>query len=244
MNMASNNCSFTTGMTSLPFSSTNTSLSTTDDLSSAASLLLTTIQLSALVLLKIIGGISTSILIDACHPRKTKMFHTMIWLTTQYGISRMHSISWTVSWSLLAVTISVLMVLSERIRSEKKLVFFLMIIEVFWLLRCNDISCIAAYILVFEGCFVQRIKEEYSECKLEWTDRHLLCFAVCKLLFISWIAVSLNWVLSVAESLYFIIPVLSLKHNKWRLNHDQWFLVDGCSHISLFCFWWLSSNAL
>jgi hypothetical protein len=205
---------------------------------------LTTVQLSVLVVFKIIGGVSTSILIDVRHQKKTKLFHGAIWLTTQYGISRMHGISWSLSWALLGVTMCILMVISERIESERKLVCFMIMTECIWLLSCNDISCIALYIILFEGCFVQRIKEEYSECKLEWTDRHLLCFAVCKLLFISWIAVSLNWVLSVAESLYFVIPVLSLKlTDKWRLKPDQWFFVDGCSHISLFCLWWFSSNA-
>ena len=241
--MASINCSAVTGMTNFPFPSDNTPSSIVEP-SPTVSILFTTMQLSVLVVFKIIGGISTSILIDARHQAKTKIFHSMIWLSTQYGISRIHGINCSLSGSLLGVAICLSMVISERIRSEKKLVCFLVMVEVCWLWSCNDISCIAAYILVFEGCFVQRIKEEYSECKLQWTDRHLLCFAVCKLLFISWIAVSLNWVLSVAESLYFVIPVLSLRHNKGRLNHDQWFFVDGCSHISLFCFWWFSSNAL
>lgn len=240
--MSSVNCSFTSGVNTGLIQFPDTTPFSVDEVPPTVSLLSTTLHLGALVLLKIVGGVSTSILIDARHQKKTKFFHVMIWLTTQYGISRMHDLSWSLSGTLLGVFLSISMVISEQIRSEKKLLFFLIIVEVFWLMTCNDISCIAAYILVFEGCFVQRIKEEYAECKLQWTDRHLLCFAVCKLLFISWIAVTVNWILFVAEALYFVVPVLSLRHNKGRLNHDQWFFVDGCSHISLFCFWWLSSS--
>eukprot|EP00483_Globobulimina_turgida_P009978 UN09997 len=38
--------------------------------------------------------------------------------------------------------------------------------------------------------------------------------------------------------LYFIVPITSLKYgNKWKLNGDKWVFFDGCSHVSLFLFW-------
>ena len=125
------------------------------------------------------------------------------------------------------------MIASKNDSKQILLPFIMGAIELFWLFACNDISCIACYIFIFEGCFVQRIKTEYLDFK--WTDKHLWTFAVAKIIFVSWLFVSLNWILSIFEMLYWIVPLYTLKYKpKMRLNFDQWFIMDGCSHISIF----------
>merc|ERR1712154_280625 len=103
------------------------------------------------------------------------------------------------------VIICIIMVLLKQTPSKTKFVCIMGLTELFWLYHCNDISCIAAYIFIFEGCFVQRIKEEYRECEL-WSDRHLLQFIFAKIVFISWICISLNWMTAFLEFLYFLVP--------------------------------------
>eukprot|EP01083_Nonionella_stella_P096250 270501_1 len=203
---------------------------------------LSMLQLSLVILLKVIGHFCSSVIID---PKHGKVLAIVLFVVSQCGICYLHDLHSVIHWLsfiVMSTSACVMMICLERFESPKKFVFTMGSIELFWLLSCNDISCIAAYIMIFEGCFVQRIKEEYTSCK--WTDSHLLCFAVCKIIFISWIYVSLNWIISLCEMLYFVIPFLSLKLNrcKLKLSPDQWFLMDGCSHFFLFFFWWFSSS--
>lgn len=193
------------------------------------------LKFALLIIFKILLHFSTSAIINYSNPSKEQfiVFPCILWFICQVCISWINTIHFTLFLAMNIILI-IIMVLLNRVQSEKKLFFAMGLTELFWLYHCNDISCIAAYIFIFEGCFVQRIKEEYRECAL-WSDRHLLQFIFAKIVFISWIYVSMNWMTACLEFLYFLVPTLSLKYNPLKLNLDQWFFVDGCSHISLFC---------
>ena len=199
------------------------------------SILFGALKFAMLIIFKIILHFSTSSIINYSNPKKEQLiiFPCILWFICQVCISWINTIRFPLFLSMNIVLI-LIMVLLNRINSEKKLFLAMGLTELFWLYHCNDISCIAAYIFIFEGCFVQRIKDEYTECEL-WSDRHLLQFVVAKIVFISWIYISLNWITAFLEFIYFVVPTLSLKYNPFKLNFDQWFFVDGCSHISLFC---------
>merc|ERR1712151_1152564 len=183
-----------------------------------ASVVFKVLQLAILMIFKIILHFLTSSIISA---DKGQLFPCVIWFVFQCCISWINNLYDTVHWAqFIGINICFIYFMVKPfkgIKSKKKLIFIMGITELFWLYHCNDISCIAAYIFVFEGCFVQRIKEEYSECQL-WTDRHFLCFAAAKIVFISWIYISLNWIISLCELLYFVIPTLSLKYKPFNLS--------------------------
>eukprot|EP01084_Bolivina_argentea_P298865 515087_1 len=199
----------------------------------SSSVFLAFIQLSILVIFKLIGHYATFIIINS---KQTTLFTINIWFLCQLLISCINNTSMIMhfrTFLLINIIFCAFMIYLKRIQSSKKFFVLMILSEIFWLITCNDISCIAAYIFIFEGVVIQRIMEEYFSIK--WTDGHLLFFAICKLIFISWIGMSLSWIISIFEMFYFIVPFASLKYkHKWKLNYDQWFFVDGCSHISLF----------
>mmetsp|Transcript_30895 Transcript_30895/g.50168 ORF Transcript_30895/g.50168 Transcript_30895/m.50168 type:complete len:235 (+) Transcript_30895:38-742(+) len=196
------------------------------------------ILLFILILVKIVGHLSLSVVLD---PKKGTILASIAWFICQCLIAWLNHLNLAMYWSSFVVLNTCTLYFLTRyichIQAHHKLVTSMVVLELFWLITCDDISCFAAYIFIFEGCFVQRVLNEYVECK--WNDKHLVIFAVSKLIFISWICISLNWIISLCEMLYFVVPVLSLR---WKRVDDSWFLMDGCSHISFFCFWWLSST--
>ena len=196
--------------------------------------------LTVLLSIKIIGHLSISAIID---PNKGGIFANIIWFVCQLIISWINNLFVYISLfqfiliqSAICYLLTIIPSSIKRSKNDKPLnlsPFIMGILELFWLFACNDISCIACYIFIFEGCFVQRIKTEYLDFK--WTDKHLWTFALAKIIFISWLYISLNWILSICEMLYFVVPIISLKYKpKMKLTFDQWFLMDGCSHISIF----------
>jgi len=226
--------------------------------SHSESILLRALLLALLLLLKIVGHFSISVIsqrpdLSAYSPRaaatvattqaRAKALHIAVFLACQMGISKIHGLYDTMHWTsfyLLGAAALFLMV-HARLQS----VLWMALIELFWLTQCGDISCIAAFIFSFEGLFVQRLKDELTLSQSSqsvakgfsrWVhDRHLVCFALAKVCLVGWILMRLSWVASLCETLYFVIPILSLKNDRWRLDYDAWFFVDGCSHISFFC---------
>ena len=207
---------------------------------------------AVLLLLKILGHFSLSVVIKG----RGTIFANCIWFLCQFCIALINDLFNVIHWTqfillqcIFCYLLESSLIKSKELNSGKKQQQLIPIImglnEIFWLITCNDISCIACYIFMFEGLFIQRLKTEFFECK--WNDRHLWCFAFCKIIFCSWIYCSFNWIISFAEMLYFIVPILSLKYKpKFKLTFDQWFFIDGCSHISTFSFlylWFISSKS-
>lgn len=217
---------------------------------SEESMLLRAILLAALLLLKVVGHFSISVIsqtpdLSSYSPKaaasanktqsRAKILHVSIFLLTQLCIGKIHGLYATMHWSLFYLLGAALAFLMLHARQQALL--WMALIELFWLTHCGDISCIAAFIFSFEGLFVQRLKEELPRQGLSWwlRDRHLVCFVLCKVCLVGWILMRLSWVASLCETLYFVIPILSLNCDRWRLDYDAWFFVDGCSHVSFFC---------